>query len=207
MGETLAIHLLGPQPSGGRSGQTQPPPRGRKVWALLAYLLITESAPSREWLSELLFSDADDPLNALSWNLTQLRRLLGPESSIGGEPVVLRLPPGTFVDVHALTAGTWMHAIGIPGLGRELLEGKSFPSCASFEAWLLASRRHLAGAAEGVLREAALALSTGDGARAVELASRLVATNPLDEDAQEILIRAYVANGDLAAPRLSAMPA
>ena len=98
------------------------------MWALLAYLLITESAPSREWLSELLFSDADDPLNALSWNLTQLRELLGPESSIGGEPVVLRLPPGTFVDVHALTAGTWMHAIGIPGLGRELLEGKSFPS-------------------------------------------------------------------------------
>ena len=200
MGETLAINLLGPQPNVVRSGQPQPAPRGRKVWALLAYLLITESAPSREWLSELLFSDADDPLNALSWNLTQLRRLLGPESSIGGEPVVLRLPPGTFVDVHALTAGTWMHAIGIPGLGRELLEGKSFPSSASFEAWLLASRRHLAGAAEGVLREAALAkLSTGDGARAVELASRLVATNPLDEDAQEILIRAYVANGDLAA--------
>jgi hypothetical protein len=122
MGETLAIHLLGPQPSVVRSGQPQPPPRGRKVWALLAYLLITESAPSREWLSELLFSDADDPLNALSWNLTQLRRLLGPESSIGGEPVVLRLPPGTFVDVHALTTGTtWMHATGIPGLGRELL--------------------------------------------------------------------------------------
>ena len=39
-----------------------------------------------------------------------------------------------------------------PGLGRELLEGKSFPSSASFEAWLLASRRHLAGAAEGVPR-------------------------------------------------------
>ena len=35
-----------------------------------------------------------------------------------------------------------------------------------------------------------------------ELASRLVATNPLDEDAQEILIRAYVANGDLAAAEI-----
>jgi DNA-binding SARP family transcriptional activator len=78
MGETLAIHLLEPQPRVVRSGQPQPPPRGRKVWALLAYLLITESAPSREWLSELLFSDADDPLNALNWNLTQRRRLHGP---------------------------------------------------------------------------------------------------------------------------------
>ena len=57
----------------------QPAPRGHKVWALLGYLLTTASAPSREWLAELLFPEADDPLNALSWNLTQLRRLLGPE--------------------------------------------------------------------------------------------------------------------------------
>src|SRR5215207_10888803 len=150
MAELVGIHLLGPQPWVERAGQRQPSPRGRKVWALLTYLLTTESAPSREWLAELLFSDADDPLNALSWNLSQLRRLLGPESSVAGEPVVLRLPPGTFVDVHALTVGTWMQAIDIPGLGQDLLEGKSFPACAGFEAWLLASRRHLAGAAEGV---------------------------------------------------------
>jgi DNA-binding SARP family transcriptional activator len=203
MAEPLAIHLLGPQPHVVKAGHPQPPPRGRKAWALLAYLLTTESAPSREWLAELLFSDADDPLNALSWNLTQLRRLLGHESSIAGEPVVLRLPPGTFVDVHALTAGTWMQAIDIPGVGRELLEGKTFPACPGFEAWLLASRRRLAGAAEDVLREAARAkLSAGDGARAVELASRLVAANPLDEDAQEVLVRAYVASGDRAAAEI-----
>jgi hypothetical protein len=116
MAEPLAIHLLGPQPRVVRAGHRQPAPRGRKVWALLAYLLITESAPSREWLAQLLFSDANDPLNALSWNLTQLRRLLGNESNIAGEPVVLRLPHGTFVDVHALTAGTWMQAIDVPGL-------------------------------------------------------------------------------------------
>lgn len=203
MPEPLAIHLLGPAPHVVSAGHRQPPPRGRKVWALLAYLLTTESAPSREWLAELLFSDADDPLNALSWNLTQLRRLLGHESSIAGEPVVLRLPHGTYVDVHALTAGTWMQAIDIPGLGRELLEGKTYSACPGFDAWLLASRRRLAGAAEGVLREAARAkLSAGDGARAVDLASRLVATNPLDEDAQELLIRAYVASGDRAAAKI-----
>ena len=92
MAEPLAIHLLGPQPRAVRAGHRQPAPRGRKVWALLAYVLLTESAPSREWLAQLLFSDANDPLNALSWNLTQLRRLLGHESSIAGEPVVLRLP-------------------------------------------------------------------------------------------------------------------
>ncbi len=197
MADPLAIHLLGPQPQVISAGHPRPPPRGRKAWALLAYLLTTKSAPSREWLAELLFSDADDPLNALSWNLSQLRKLLGPEVAIAGEPIVLRLPPGTFVDVLALTAGTWMQAIEIPNLGRDLLEGKIFRASASFEVWLLASRRHLAGAAEDVLREAARArLSAGDGARAVKLASRLVAANPLDEDAQEILIRAYVADGD-----------
>jgi DNA-binding SARP family transcriptional activator len=201
--EPLAIHLLGPQPHVLKAGHLQPPPRGHKAWALLAYLLTTTSAPSREWLAELLFPDADDPLNALSWNLTQLRRLLGLESRIGGTPVVLELPPATFVDIHALTAGTWVQAISIPGLDRQLLEGMAFPACPGFEAWLLASRRHLAGAAEAVLREATRArLSSGDGARAVELASRLVATNPLDEDAQELLIRSYVASGDRSAAEI-----
>jgi DNA-binding SARP family transcriptional activator len=194
---TLAIHLLGPRPRVLREGPEASSLRGRKGWGLLAYLLTTESAPSREWLAELLFTDADDPLNALSWNLSQLRRLLGPDSSIAGAPLLLQLPPGTFVDVRVVTSASWRQAIDIPGLGHELLEGMSFPGCPGFEAWLLATRRRLAGASNGVLREAARArLSAGDGARAVELSSRLVASDPLDEDAQELLIRAYVASGD-----------
>src|SRR5688572_32092633 len=44
---------------------------------------------------------ASDPLNALSWNLSQLRRMVGPEVTISGGPVKLRLPPGTFVDILA----------------------------------------------------------------------------------------------------------
>jgi tetratricopeptide (TPR) repeat protein len=45
-------------------------------------------------------------------------------------------------------------------------------------------------------------LAAGDGARAAELASRLVAANPLDEDAQELLVRAYVASGDRASAEI-----
>jgi DNA-binding SARP family transcriptional activator len=175
-------------------------PRGRKAWGLLAYLLTTDAAPGRQWLADLLFADADDPPNALSWNLGQLRRLIGPGGSIGGEPVRVRLPPGAFVDIHALTAGTWVQALGVPGLGRELLEGMTFPSCPSFEVWLLAERRRLAAAAQSVLREAALAkLATGDAGNAVALAARIVSANPRDEEAQELLIRAYAAAGDGAA--------
>lgn len=199
MAGSVAIYLLG-APFVIRDGERQSAPRGRKVWALIAYLLTTESAPSREWLAELLFSDAEDPLNALSWNLSQLRRLLGPACQVGGEQVALELPAGTYVDARALTAGTWIQALGIPALGRELLDGMTFPSSPAFEVWLLTERRRLAGAAEDVLREAARSkLATGDTARAVELAGRLVAANALDEDAQELLIRAYAAAGDLPA--------
>jgi tetratricopeptide (TPR) repeat protein len=93
-----------------------------------------------------------------------------------------------------------VQALGVRGLGRDLLEGMSFPSSPAFEVWLLAERRRLAGAAENVLREAARAkLACGNPRRAVELASRIVAANALDEDAQELLIRAYTATGDRAA--------
>jgi DNA-binding SARP family transcriptional activator len=199
MAGALAIHLLGaPFVTSGSARRTSP--RGRKPWALLAYLLTTESAPSREWLAELLFADAEDPLNALSWNLTQLRRLLGTDTALRGELVELQLPSGTFIDIRALTAGTWVQALGVPGLGRDLLEGMAFPSSPAFEVWLLTERRHLAGAAKSVLREAARArLAAGDSARAVELASRLVTADSLDEDAQELLIRAYATSGDRAA--------
>jgi DNA-binding SARP family transcriptional activator len=199
MSAPLAIYLLG-VPRVERDGMSCPPPRGRKAWALLAYLLTTESAPSRPWLAELLFADAEDPLNALSWNLGQLRRLLSSGASVGGETVNLRLPPGAFVDIHALTGGTWLQALAIPGLGRGLLEGMSFASSPAFEVWLLIELRRLLAAAEDVLREAARSrLAVGDAERAIELAGRLVAVNGLDEDSQELLIRAYSAAGDRAA--------
>lgn len=199
MAERVGVHLLG-APFVTWGDVLRPGPRGHKAWALLAYLLATESAPSRLWLAELLFSEAEDPLNALSWSLSQLRRLLGPGTAIGGDPVELKLPAGTFVDVRALTLGTWVQALGIGGLGHELLERLAFSSSPAFEVWLLTERRRLAGATQDVLREGARArLAAGDAARATELAGRLVAIDPLDEDAQELLIRAYAATGDRSA--------
>lgn len=56
----LDIRLLGrPAIEGGDA------PRGRKAWALLAYLLSSDSSPTREQLAGLFFEDADDPLRAL----------------------------------------------------------------------------------------------------------------------------------------------
>ncbi len=97
----LTIRLLGP-PAIARDGVPAPPPRGRKAWALLAYLLLADRPPSRRHLAELLFGDADDPLGALRWTLAELRRALGTRELFGGDPVATALGGGVEVDLEVL---------------------------------------------------------------------------------------------------------
>ena len=192
----LAIYLLG-KPRVERDGIRAGPPKGRKPWALLAYLLGSERAVPRERLSALLFSDADNPLGALRWNLAELRRLLGDPGVLRGDPLRLSLPPGSFVDIRALASGTWMDVSQIPGLGGDLLAGMDFPASAAFEAWLLSERRHLKELTHAALREAVTAsLAAGQTRMAIDLAARLVALDPLAEEHQALLIRAYAVAGD-----------
>jgi DNA-binding SARP family transcriptional activator len=191
----LAIHLLG-APAVELDGVRRPPPRGHKPWALLALMLLSEAPLSRERLASLLFTDAEDPLGSLRWNLAQLRRLLGPDVQLEGDPVRLELPADAQVDVRTLASGTWVQALHLPGLGRQLLEGIHPAADAAFEGWLLAERRRVAGVSSAVLREAAIArLAGGDSRAAVELATRQVALDEYDEEAHALLIRAYVAAG------------
>lgn len=193
---SLQIHLLG-APAVLADGVPRPPPRGRKAWGLLAYLLLSDRPAPREELARLLFGDAEDPLGTLRWNLAQLRRLLGVPEALRGPLLALPLPPDTFVDLRAVAYGTWVEALEVPGLGRELLEGMSFGGSPAFEAWLLAERRHLQAQAEALLHEAALArLAAGQAPEAILLASRLVGMNPFDENLHELLIRAHAASGD-----------
>jgi DNA-binding SARP family transcriptional activator len=192
---TIAIHLLGrPRLEVDRS--EVPGPRGWKAWALLTYLLVNRAPASRDRLARLLFGDASDPLGALRWNLAELRRALGPSVVVAGDPVVVQLPADAFVDILALGSATWVEASRVPGLGQELLEGVDTQAGAAFEAWLLAERRHAAGLSAAVLREAATArLVAGSPERAIELATKLVAFDEFDEEANALLIRAYVASG------------
>src|SRR4051794_25556470 len=101
------------------------------------------------------------------------------------------------VDVATLMSGTAAGAIGLGDVERELLEGMAFGSSPAFEIWLETERRHLGAAAEAVLREAALArLGEGDAGAAADLAGRLVAMNPFDENFQTLLVRSLSAAGD-----------
>ena len=47
-----------------RNGLRLPPPRGRKTWALLTYLLLSERPQPRSRVASLLFPGAEDPLGA-----------------------------------------------------------------------------------------------------------------------------------------------
>lgn len=192
----LAIRLLGPpgieRDPGGASSV-----RGHKAWGLLAYLVTADGPVPRERLVDLLFNDAEDPLGALRWNLSQVRRSLGDQAEIGGDPVRLVLPPGTTVDVHQVTRGSWVEAVDLPGLGLPLLAGMLFDSSPAFQFWLDGERRHLMAASEAVLQDAARArLAQGDAAAAVADATRLVELSPLDENAHVLLILALRAAGE-----------
>jgi DNA-binding SARP family transcriptional activator len=182
-----SIRLLGP-PEILRDGRAAPAPRGRKAWALLAYLLLSERPATRRQLAELLFSDANDPLGALRWNLAQLRRALAGSMVLEGDPVDVRLAAAVAVDIR-----------GSAPVGGELLEGMDFATSPAFESWLLVARRRFAGLAASMLHESALeALAAGEPEQAAEMAARLVAVDPFDESHHELLVRALAAGGDRA---------
>ena len=190
---SLAIRLLG-KPRIERDSVAVAPPRGRKAWALLAYLLLCADAPPRSRVAALLFSEADDPLGALRWTLADLRRTLGATAVATGDPLELTLPDGSSVDLIALTAPGDDVSFSFPE--GELLEGIGFPTSPMFESWLGLMRRHLDSAARALAHDEALTrLAAGDTARATELAGELVSRDPLDQAAQELLIRCLARAG------------
>ena len=192
-----AIRLLG-KPRIERGGQAGVSPRGRKTWALLAYLLLCEQPPPRSRVASLLFSEADDPLGALRWTLADLRRMLGGADVVSGDPLHLQLPAGVSVDVALEPGLTHDTPFVLPD--GELLEGLTFPSSPVFEAWLGVMRRYLDGAVRSLVHDEALArLAAGDVDRATALATHLVSQDPIDQAAQELLIRCLARAGRVAA--------
>ena len=191
----LSIHLLG-RPRIERDGVGEEPMRGHKAWGLLTYLLRSQVPPSRERVASLLFPEAEDPLGTLRWTLSVIRRRLGEGVELAGDPLRLRLPPGTLVDVEVLGSGSWMEAMALPGLGHELLDGLAFRGSPGFELWLENERRHVAGMASAVLHQAALALlARGEADGAADHATELVRLNPYDENAHVLLVRCLQTSG------------
>lgn len=192
----LAIQLLG-TPEVGRNELDPVSLRGQKAWGLLAYLISSEvRRPTREHLAELMFASAADPLASLRWNLSEIRRAVGPEALPPGSVEFAR-PADALIDVDVLTRGTPQEALSLPGLGQELLEGMEFEGAPAFSTWLVLERGRLIGAAAAALREAALdRLATRRPSEAAPLARRLVELDPYDENFQELLIRSHAQAGN-----------
>src|SRR5512138_941899 len=106
---SLTVHLLGRPRIEGPDGVHRF--RSRKSWALLAYLLLSERPPTRTQLATLLFGEAEDPLRALRWSLSEVRRALVGHADVEGDPVVLRLAPDAVLDTDVVSRGTWVDAV------------------------------------------------------------------------------------------------
>ncbi len=194
----VTIRLLG-APAILRDGQPVRPPRGRKAWALLGYVLLAKRPQGRRHLSEMLFGDADDPLRALRWTLAELRRCVGDVLVLDGDPLICTLGPDVIVDVHALT-DNHRDPARLLELTGELLDGLDLSSQHVFDSWLIVERHRVAATLEARVRQAAVALlATGQAGGAVAYAARAVALNPLEEGNHELLVRALARSGDHAA--------
>ncbi|MCU1392439.1 MAG: hypothetical protein JWM34_867 [Ilumatobacteraceae bacterium] len=189
----VRIRLLG-RPEIEHDGRAAAPPRGRKAWAVLAYVVLAERSVSRQHLAGLLFADAADPLGALRWTLAELRRTLGSADALRGDPVVLGVDR-MCLDVSMVAAGDRDAVLAVRG---DLLEGLHLDGCAVFESWLVVEQYRWSSTVEAQLRQAAFSsLAAGDPEGAVAFASAAVARNVLDESNHELLVRSLAAAGDV----------
>ncbi|GAB16165.1 hypothetical protein ARGLB_113_00210 [Arthrobacter globiformis NBRC 12137] len=194
MAETW-IRLLGP-PRIESPGASPPQPRGRKAWAVLAYLALQAGGTGRSRTAGLLFPDAADPLGALRWNLSELRRTLD-GVTMAGDPLRLEMRPPWRCDAVELVGPGPVPRPDPYSLNGQLLEGLSFVDCPVFDSWLADQRYRLENCAQSVLYESSVsAMASGDPRQAAELASRALQRDPFHTDCNAVLVRALVAIGE-----------
>jgi DNA-binding SARP family transcriptional activator/predicted negative regulator of RcsB-dependent stress response len=170
---------------------------GHKPWALLTYLLLEPRAPTRRELADLLWSEADDPLGAVRWSLSQVRKAMNPPAEIGERDGRIKIDAEVLlVDAGELLRGEWDET-SIDDLVRgELLEGMSFGESPSFDTWLQVQRARVATAAADALRWAATLLSHREPDRALSLAERALRSDPFDDELHELIVEIHTARGD-----------
>jgi DNA-binding SARP family transcriptional activator/predicted negative regulator of RcsB-dependent stress response len=170
---------------------------GYKPWGLLTYLLLEPRAPTRRELADLLWSETDDPLGALRWSLSQVRKAVNPPAEIGERDGRIKIDAEVLVvDAGELLRGEWNEA-SIDDLVRgELLEGMSFGESPSFDTWLQVQRARVATSATDALRWAATMFSHRDPDRALALAERALRSEPFDDGLHELIVEIHTARGD-----------
>lgn len=188
------IRLLGP-PRIERDGQLVAGPAWPQGVATPCVSSVGRGAPTRLRLAELFFSDADDPLGSLRWNLAEVRHVLGQPGAFCGDPVELALERGTEVDLQLVLSRVLPEAYVAERLAGERLEGVSF-ACqprARRVARRGTSSHGRAPSRHSLHGRAQIELGAGRPNVAARLAQRLVETNPFEEDYRELLVCSLVA--------------
>lgn len=189
------IRLLGP-PVIESPGATPLQPRGRKAWAVLAYLALQAEGTSRSRTASLLFPDAADPLGALRWNLSELRRTLD-SVTLAGDPLRLVLRSPWHCDALEVVDSAANPGLDPRSFTGQLLQGLSFADCPVFDSWLADQRYRFDNIVQSLLYEAALAaLAAGTPDVAAELAALALDRDPFHADCNAVLVKAFVALGE-----------
>ena len=170
-------------------------PRGWKAWALLAYLILTNAPVPRERLAELLFADADDPLEHSAGTSPSCAGRSGLRSRSAAIRSSWRCLP-TRLSTSALGSATWVEAVQVPALGQDLLEGIDVQAGAAFETWPARGaapyREHLR---RGGFARPPQRVSRWAGRTRRSPSPRLVALDETTKEANILMIRTYLAIG------------
>ncbi len=191
----LQIRLLGRPSVFGEGGARALP--GWKPWGLLTHLLLADAPPTRPQLSELLWPAADDPGAALRWALFQVRKAIGPESSVTETAGRLEIDRSNLsVDALRLLEGDLTPAEIEKIGGGTLLESLHFAEAPHFELWLGIEQARMESALRSTLRWAATLSVSADSDRALRFVERLLAMDPFDDAAHELAIEIHLTRGD-----------
>ncbi len=168
---------------------------GYRPLALLAYLILTRKAYSREHLIDLLFDGPDDPRASLRWTLSKLRKAIGGEYILADrEEISFNFQSDYWLDVTAFEAGETELYQG------DLLEGLYVRDALRFEDWLQLERQRLRGQYQADLeRELEIHQRQGDLAAVIITAQQLLKLDYLREDWHRLLMEAYARSGKRAA--------
>ena len=165
--------------------------RGYKPLALLAYLLVSGKAHSRQHLVDLLFDGPSDPKASLRWTLSELRKGIGPEYIVADrQQIGFNLASDFWLDATEFEAGQLDLYRG------DFLEGLQVQDAFGFEDWLLFERERLRSSYEKALAQQLAVFETqGDDEAVVETVHQLLRLDNLREDWYRALIAAYARLG------------
>lgn len=186
---TLYIRLLGPVEirQDGRDVNL----RGGKPAALLAYLISTHKAHSRQHLVDLLFDEAADPRGSLRWTLSQLRKHIGGEYLLADRhQVAFDFDHDIWCDLDALQAGT------TDVYGGAFLEGLKLRDGRRFMDWLYFEREHWRDVyQQGLVSQLERNEQMDDHKAALDIAQTLIQLDNLREAWHRAAMRAYARLG------------